>query len=106
MEISSKPLSDDFKEADLVVGANSTVVQEAALMGASVMGVCDDDYIASSILPPSSFYHVNKLSGDVLTQCMVKKNDDLLIQRLKSNIGIFSPDLTTKLILDLCSSTN
>lgn len=103
MEISSKPLSDDFKDADLVVGANSTVVQEAALMGSSVMGVCDDDYIASSILPPSFLYHVNKLSRDVLAQCMVKKNDDLLIERLKANIGIFNPDLTTKLIFDLCA---
>lgn len=106
MEMSSQSLSDDFREADLVVGANSTVVQEAALMGASVMGVSDDDYISSSILPSSYFYRINKLSRDVLTQCMVKKNDDILIQRLKSNIGIFSPDLTTKLILDICSSTN
>lgn len=106
IEISSKPLRDDFREADLVVGANSTVVQEAALMGVSVMGICDDDYIVSSILPSSSFYHVNELSRDKLTQCMVKKNDDLLVQRLKSNIGIFSPDLTTKLIFDLCNIAN
>jgi hypothetical protein len=106
MEISSKPLGEDFNEADLVIGANSTVVQEAALMKVPVIGVCDEDYIVSSLLPSSFIYHVNKLTRDELTQCMVKKLEDPLIQRLKTNIGIFSPDLTTKLIFDLCSITN
>ena len=106
IEISSRPLSEDLKEADLVIGASSTVVQEATLMKVPVIGVCDEDYIVSSLLPFSFIYHVNKLTMDELTQCMVKKLDDLLIQRFKTNIGIFSPDLTTKLIFGHCSITN
>ena len=106
IEISSKPLREDLDEADLVIGANSTVIQEAALMGVSVMGVCDDDYIASSILPSSSICQVDKLTRDELNQCMIKKQDDFQIQRLKTNIGVFSPNLTTKLIFDLCNIAN
>jgi hypothetical protein len=106
IEISSKSLREDFKGADLVIGANSTVVQEAALMRVPVIGVFDENYIVSSILPSSFIYHVNKLTKDELTQCIIKKLDDSQFRRLKTNIGIFNPDLTTKLIFDLCSITN
>jgi len=102
IEISSKSLREDFEEADLVIGANSTVIQEALLMKVSVMGVCDENYIASSLVPSPFICQVDKLTRDELNQCMIKSQDNFLIQRLKTNIGIFNPDLTTKLIFDFC----
>jgi hypothetical protein len=102
IEISSKSLREDFNEADLVIGANSTVIQEALLMKVPVMGVYNEDYIASSLVPSPFICQVDKLTEDELNQCMIKRQDDFLIQRLKTNIGIFNPDLTTKLIFDFC----
>ena len=102
IEISSKSLREDFKEADLVIGANSTVIQEALLMKVPVMGVYNEDYIVSSLVPSPFICQVDKLTGDELNQCMSKSQDDFLIQRLQTNIGIFNTDLTTKLIFDLC----
>ena len=95
-------VGEDFKEADLVIGANSTVIQEALLMKVPVMGVYNEDYIVSSLVPSPFICQVDKLTGDELNQCMSKSQDDFLIQRLQTNIGIFNTDLTTKLIFDLC----
>jgi hypothetical protein len=102
IELSSKTLREDFNEADLVIGANSTVIQEALLMRVPVMGVFNKDYIESSLVPSPFTCQVDKITRDELDQSMIKSQDDVLIQRLKTNIGIFNPDLTTKLIFDLC----
>lgn len=100
IEVSSNSLEEDFKEADLVVGANSTVVQEALLMEVPVMGVFDEDYTTSSIVPPPFTRHIAGLDRDALVQHILKEPGDELIHRLKTNIGVFSPDLTTKLIFE------
>ena len=102
IELSSKTLREDFNEADLVIGANSTVIQEALLMRVPVMGVFNKDYIESSLVPSPFTCQVDRITRDELDQSMIKSQDDVLIQRLKTNIGIFNTDLTTKLIFDLC----
>ncbi|MBI3378849.1 MAG: hypothetical protein HY035_10710 [Nitrospirae bacterium] len=103
IEISSLPLQEDFKEADLVVGACSTVIYEALLTGVPVMGVFDDYHIRSSIIPNAFTCHINNLSLSSLERYMNKAADNEMVCRFKENIGAFSPDLTTKLIYDACN---
>lgn len=100
IEVSSKSLQEDFKEADLVIGANSTVLQEAVLMGIPALGVFDECYMASSILPPSFTCHINKLTPETLNQYIIKKPYNDLVKHFKTNMGIFNPDLTTRLIFE------
>lgn len=100
VEISSNSLQEDFKKADLVIGANSTVVYEALLMSVPVMGVFDECYIASSILPSYFTCHISSLTKDALSRHMERTPDENMTKRFKANIGIFSPDLTTKLIFE------
>lgn len=103
IEISSRSLQEDFKEANLVIGACSTVIYEALLMGVPVMGVFNDYYIKSSIIPHAFTCHIDNLSLISLTQYMNKVTDNDLAHQFKENIGAFSPDLTTKLIYDACA---
>ena len=102
IEISSLPLQEDFKEADLAVGACSTVIYEALLTGVPVMGVFDDYYIRYSMIPNAITCHTNNLSLSSLERYMSKAADNNLARRFKENIGAFSPDLTAKLIYDAC----
>lgn len=103
IEISSLPLQEDFKGADLVVGACSTVIYEALLTGVPVMGVFDNYHIRSSIIPNAFTCHIGNLSLSSLEHYMNKAADNDLVLRFKENIGAFSPDLTTKLIYDACN---
>lgn len=102
IELSSNSLLKDFNESDLVIGANSAVVQEALLMRVPVMGVFDECYIASSILPTSFNCNVERLTKDMLIRHIYLKPDEDVIHRFRTNIGVFSPDLTTKLIFEHC----
>jgi len=103
IEISSLPLQDDFKEADLVIGSSSTVLYEAMLTGAPAMAVFDDAYIMSSIIPNDFTCHMNDMSLISLERYINKRADSGLAHRFKENIGAFSPDLTTKLIHEACN---
>ena len=104
IEISFNSLQEDFNEADLVIGANSTVVYEALLTGVPVMGVFDDYHVRSSIIPYAFTCNINNLSLSSLEIYMNKAVDNDIIRRFKENIGAFSPDFTTKLVYDACSS--
>ncbi|MBW8000487.1 MAG: hypothetical protein FVQ80_00500 [Planctomycetes bacterium] len=105
IEISSKSLQDDFQDAGLVIGAASTVVQEAFLVGLPVMGVFHKDFVASSLLPSEFRCAIGELSEETLNRYMNKEPDKDLVEHCKVNLGVFSPGLTTKLIYDCYNET-
>lgn len=101
IEITKNALSDDLGTAALVIGSNSTVLQEAALVGIPVLGIYNGDFVRSAVLPDSQDWcvPVNALSAARIEEQRGRTFEDSFIRRFKENMGLFNPDLTTGLIL-------
>lgn len=106
IEVSKASLKDDLSKTSLVIGANSTVLQEALILGIPALSIFNRDFVHPSILPDENGW---KVSSDELSWNLIKKQsekipDNNLRDRFKRNLGIFSPDLTTRLIYETCVS--
>lgn len=96
---SSASLKEDLSDACLVIGANSTVLQEAVLMSIPALSVSTSEYVHPSILPDTADWKiaVEDVLWKKIEQRMAGAPENDLVDRFRANMGIYSPDLTTGL---------
>ena len=98
--LSKNPLKEDLLTAALIIGSNSTVLQEAALSGVPALGLYSPDFISASVFPESDEWMVpaENVSWERLQEQINKKPDGAFINRCRNNMGLYNADLTTGLI--------
>lgn len=106
IQISNGPLDNDLSGALLVIGANSTVLQESMLLGIPSLSISDRDYIHPSILPQTEEWNVplDSLSWKRIKDQVLKKPDYDLRDRFKKNMGLYNTDFSTSLIYGACDA--
>ncbi len=102
---SNASLKEDLFNSCLVIGANSTVLQEAILMGIPALSISTSEYVHPSILPDTADWRiaVENISWKGIEQWTTRIPENSLIDRFKANMGIYSPDLTTGLVYGVVS---
>jgi hypothetical protein len=99
IEISRGTLREDLSGARLVVGANSTVLQEAMLLGVPALSLRHRNYVHPSILPEDRTAFAHELSWQCVMAQMEHRPDEECVRRFRINMGLESPALTTTLLL-------
>lgn len=102
---SSASLGEDLSNACLVIGANSTVLREAVLMGIPALSVSTDRYVHPSMLPDTADCQIaaEDISWEKVGQRIDRPPESGLSARFRENMGIYSPDLTTGLVYEAVS---
>lgn len=102
VELSMASLNDDLLNSRLVLGSISTVLQEAILLGVPPLSLYSKDFVHPSILPDGDAWNVQ---AETLTwerlknQWSISLNPDIK-KEIREDMGINSPDLSTKLIFE------
>lgn len=107
VQISSNTLEKDLLEAAIVIGSNSTVIQEACILGIPVLSLSASDYISSTVFTGNSDFVIplEAISWERIRQQINSVPDRELIDQLKADMGIFNHDLSTGLIYSSCELT-
>lgn len=100
IEISKASLKEELADSALVIGSNSTVLQEAILSGVPALGLSTGDYICAAVLPDSEDWviPVEEISWERIEQQIKRKPDPDLMRRFRTNMGLFNTDLTTAMV--------
>ncbi len=102
---SNASLEEDLSSACLVIGANSTVLREAVLMGIPALSVSTDRYVHPSMLPDTADWKIaaKDISWEKIGQRIARSPESDLSGRFRENMGIYSPELTTGLVYEAVS---
>ena len=102
LTISKGALKEDMQDAAMVIGANSTVIIEAALKGIPTINLLDERYLCSDLL--SDFkrhtFSPEALNWKILKECIENRPTIQAAQTYRNYLGLNQFDLTTKLIYE------
>jgi hypothetical protein len=104
IEISRGHLEETLKHTSLVVGSNTTTLQEAMLLGIPALNIFHEDFLCADVLSLSkdSRIHVNHISSDDLHSAIKTTPDPKLIEDYKAFMGLYHPDFSTDLLYRVC----
>ncbi len=104
IEISRGPLEETLKHTSLVVGSNTTTLQEAMLLGIPTLNIFHEDFLCADVLSLSKDLriHVNDISSDDVSERMKTTADPKLIEDYKAFMGLYHPDFSTDLLYRVC----
>lgn len=100
VEKSVGPLEETLKQTSLVVGSNTTTLQEAVLLGIPALNIFNEDFLCVDVLSLSQNcrVHINDISVTRLLEQMNAKPDPEMIESYKAFMGLEHPDFSTDLV--------
>ncbi len=104
IEISKGHLEETLKQTSLVLGSNTTTLQEAILLGIPTLNIFHEDFLCADVLSLSkdSRIHLNHISLDDIYERMKATPDPKLIEDYKAYMGLYHPDFSTDLLYRVC----
>lgn len=104
IEISKGPLEETLKHTSLVLGSNTTTLQEAILLGIPTLNIFHEDFLCADVLSLSKDLriHLNHISLDDVYERMKITPHPKLIEDYRAFMGLHHPDFSTDLLYRVC----
>lgn len=104
IEISKGPLEETLKQTSLVLGSNTTTLQEAILLGIPTLNIFHEDFLCADVLSLSKDLriHLNHISLDDVYERMKIAPNPKLIEDYRAFMGLYHPDFSTDLLYRVC----